>query len=81
MSKVYGDRLTATTWEGLMIQHPAARLMALVREQQSMSLDELLVHFPELTRNQVLSLVDALSRYELIRLQRRGFQYKLLPPL
>ena len=62
-----------------MIQHPATKLLFLVQERQCILLEELLVYFPELTWNQVFSLVDTLNRYELIRLQRRGFEYELHP--
>jgi hypothetical protein len=60
-----------------MAQQPATKLLALVQEQQCILLEELPVHFPELTWNQVFSLVDELSRRALICLRRRGFEYEL----
>lgn len=60
-----------------MIQHPASRLLAIVQARRCILLEELLTHFPELTWTQVFSLVDSLSRHELIRLRRRGFEYEL----
>ena len=60
-----------------MTQQPATKLLALVHERQCISLEELLVHFPELTWNQVFALVDDLSRRALICLRRRGFEYEL----
>lgn len=60
-----------------MTQQPATKLLALVQERQCIPLEELPVYFPELTWNQVFSLVDKLSRHALICLQRRGFEYEL----
>jgi hypothetical protein len=60
-----------------MTQQPATKLLALVQERQCISLEELLAYFPELTWNQVFSLVDELSRHALICLRRRGFEYEL----
>lgn len=60
-----------------MIQQPARKLLTIVQERQRISLEELLDCCPELTWNQVFSLVDELSRHALIRLQRRGFDYEL----
>jgi hypothetical protein len=60
-----------------MTQQPATKLLALVQERKCISLEELVVYFPELTWNQVFSLVDELSRHALICLQRRGFEYEL----
>jgi hypothetical protein len=60
-----------------MTRQPTTKLLALVQERQCIRLEELLVHFPELTWNQVFSLVDDLSRHALICLQRRGFEYEL----
>ncbi len=64
-----------------MIHHPAIKLLVLAHERQCIPLEELLADFPELTWNQVFSIVDTLSRHELIRLQRGGFDYELLPSL
>jgi Golgi nucleoside diphosphatase len=63
-----------------MTLQPATKLLALVQERRCILLEELLVCFPELTWNQVFSLVDELSRQALIRLQRRGFVYELRTP-
>lgn len=60
-----------------MTQLLAAKLVALVQERQCILLEELLVCFPELTWNQVFSLVDELSRRAVIGLRRRGFEYEL----
>jgi len=60
-----------------MMPKPAMKLLAIVQERQCILLDELLTCCPELTSNQVLFLVDELSRHALIRLQRRGFEYEL----
>lgn len=60
-----------------MTRQPATKLLALVQERQCIRLEELLVYFPELTWNQMFSLVDDLSRHTLICLQRRGFEYEL----
>jgi hypothetical protein len=60
-----------------MTQQPATKLLALVQERKCISLEELVVYFPELTWNQVFSLVDELSRQALVCLQRRGFEYEL----
>jgi hypothetical protein len=60
-----------------MTQQSATKLLALVQERKCISLEELVVYFPELTWNQVFSLVDELSRHALICLQRRGFEYEL----
>lgn len=60
-----------------MIQQSATKLLAIVQERQSISLEELPRCFPELTWNQVFSLVDELSRHALICLQRRGCEYEL----
>jgi len=60
-----------------MNQQPAKKLLAIVHERKCIPLEELLLHFPELTWNQVFSLVDDLSRRALICLRRRGFEYEL----
>jgi Golgi nucleoside diphosphatase len=60
-----------------MTQQSTTKLLALVQERQCIQLEELLACFPELTWNQVFSLVDELSRQALICLQRRGFEYEL----
>jgi Golgi nucleoside diphosphatase len=60
-----------------MMPQPATKLLAIVQERQCIPLEELLVCCPELTWNQVFSLVDELSRHALICLQRRGFEYEL----
>jgi len=61
----------------MMIQQASATLLTIVRERQRIGLEELLSYVPELTWNQVFSLVDELSRRELIHLHRRGFDYEL----
>jgi hypothetical protein len=60
-----------------MTQQPSTKLLAIVQERQCIPLEELPACFPELTWNQVFSLVDELSRQTLICLQRRGFEYEL----
>jgi hypothetical protein len=60
-----------------MTQHASTRLLAIVRERRQIKLEELLSYLPEFTWNQVFTLVDELSRRNLIRLQRRGFEYEL----
>ena len=60
-----------------MTQQAATKLLAIVQERQCIPLEELLLCFPELTWNQVFSLVDELSRQASICLQRRGFAYEL----
>jgi hypothetical protein len=63
--------------EGAMTQQASAKLLAIIQERRQIRLEELLVSLPEFTWNQVFSLVDELSRRELIFLQRRGFDYEL----
>ncbi|CUS31386.1 hypothetical protein [Candidatus Nitrospira nitrificans] len=67
-----------------MTRHAAAKLLAIVQERRQIQLEELLSSLPELTWNQVFSLVDELSRRDVIHVQRRGFDYELrvasLPP-
>lgn len=63
-----------------MTQQPSTKLLAIVQERQCIPLEELPACFPELTWNQVFSLVDELSRQTLICLQRRGFEYELRAP-
>lgn len=60
-----------------MTQQAAAKLLAIVQERRQIQLEELLSYLPEFTWNQVFSLVDELSRRELISLRRRGFEYEL----
>jgi hypothetical protein len=60
-----------------MTQHASTRLLAIVRERRQIKLEELLSYLPEFTWNQVFTLVEELSRRNLIRLQRRGFEYEL----
>jgi len=60
-----------------MTQQATAKLLAIVQERRQIRLEELLSYLPEFTWNQVFSLVDELSRRELICLQRRGFEYEL----
>jgi len=60
-----------------MTQLAATKLLAIVQERQCILFEELLTCFPELTWNQVFSLVDELSRQALICLRRRGFEYEL----
>lgn len=60
-----------------MDQQPANKLLAIVQARQCIPLEELPAYFPELTWNQVFSLVDEMSRRALICLRRRGFDYEL----
>lgn len=60
-----------------MTQQDSAKLLAIVQERRQMRLEDLLASLPEFTWNQVFSLVDELSRRELICLRRRGFDYEL----
>ncbi len=60
-----------------MTQNPVTQLLAFIQARQCIPLEELLASFPELTWNQVFSIVDELSRRALISLQRRGFDYEL----
>ncbi len=60
-----------------MVQSPATKLLTIVQERQRIPLEELLTCCPELTWNQVFSLVDDLSRHALIGLHRRGMDYEL----
>lgn len=60
-----------------MTQSPTTKLLAIGHERQRIPLEELLIHCPELTWNQVFSLVDDLSRHELIGLHRLGADYEL----
>ena len=60
-----------------MTQQATAKLLALVRERGRIPLEDLVARLPELTWNQVFSLVDELSRRQLISLRRRGFEYEL----
>lgn len=63
-----------------MTYQPATKLLAIVQERRCIRLEELLACCPELTWNQVFSLVDELSRRELICLRRQGFGYELRVP-
>lgn len=63
-----------------MTQQAAVKLLAIVHEQRQIQLEELLSYLPEFTWNQVFSLVDELSRQELICLRRQGFEYQLCAP-
>lgn len=60
-----------------MTQQASAKLLAIIQDRRQIRLEELLASLPELTWNQVFSLVDELSRRELICLRRRGFDYEL----
>ncbi|HRI36995.1 MAG TPA: hypothetical protein PLO50_00400 [Nitrospira sp.] len=60
-----------------MTQSPATTLLAIVHERRRILLEELLTYCPELTWNQVFSLVDDRSRHALIGLHRRGADYEL----
>ncbi|HMS83661.1 MAG TPA: hypothetical protein PKD12_08425 [Nitrospira sp.] len=60
-----------------MAQSAATKLLAIVRDRQRIPLEELVACCPELTWNQVFSLVDDLSRHALIGLHRRGIDYEL----
>lgn len=60
-----------------MTQSPAAKLLSIIQERRRIPLEELLTYCPELTWNQVFSLVDDLSRHALIGLHRRGVDYEL----
>lgn len=61
-----------------MTQQATAKLLTLVHEHGRIPLEELVARLPELTWNQVFSMVDELSRRRLISLRRRGFEYELL---
>jgi hypothetical protein len=63
-----------------MTQQAAVKLLAIVHERRQIHLEELLSYLPEFTWNQVFSLVDELSRQELICLRRQGFEYQLRVP-
>ncbi|MDK2743939.1 MAG: hypothetical protein H8K03_03575 [Nitrospira sp.] len=54
-----------------------AKILIIVQEQRHILLEQLLSRLPELTWNQVFTIVDELSRRDLIRLRRRGFEYEL----
>ncbi|MBS0153650.1 MAG: hypothetical protein JSS38_03590 [Nitrospira sp.] len=60
-----------------MVHSPAIKLLTILRERQRIPLEELVTCCPELTWNQVFSLVDDLSRHALIGLHRRGVDYEL----
>ncbi|HMS83524.1 MAG TPA: hypothetical protein PKD12_07730 [Nitrospira sp.] len=60
-----------------MTRQASSTVLRILEERQQIQLEELLSCLPELTWNQVFSLVDELSRRELIRLHRRGFEYEL----
>lgn len=60
-----------------MTQQTTAKLLTLVREHGRIPMEDLVARLPELTWNQVFSLVDELSRRRLISLRRRGFEYEL----
>ncbi len=60
-----------------MTQQASAKLLAIVQDGRHNRLEELLSYLPEFTWNQVFSVVDELSRQELICLRRRGFDYEL----
>lgn len=60
-----------------MTESPATKLLAIIHERQRIPLEEVLASCPELTWNQVFSLVDDLSRHALIGLHRRGVDYEL----
>ncbi len=60
-----------------MTPQASAKLLAIVQERRQIPLEELLSSLPECTWNQVFSLVDELSRRDLICLRRQGFDYEL----
>ena len=60
-----------------MTQQARAKLLSIVHDHQHIALEELVNRLPELTWNQVFSMVDELSRRQLISLRRRGFDYEL----
>ena len=60
-----------------MIESPATKLLTIVQERKRIPLEELLNCCPELTWNQVFSLVDDLSRHAFIGLHPRGVDYEL----
>ncbi len=60
-----------------MTQQAKAKLLAIVHKHRHIALEELVNSLPELTWNQVFSMVDELSRRRLISLRRRGFDYEL----
>ncbi len=55
-----------------------AKILAVVEEHRHILLEPLLARLPELTWNQVFTIVDSLSRRGLLCLWRRGFEYELL---
>jgi len=63
-----------------MTRQAAVKLLAIVHERRQIPLEELISYLPEFTWNQVFSLVDELSRRELICLRRQGFVYELRVP-
>lgn len=60
-----------------MTQQATAKLLTLVHEHGRIPMEDLVARLPELTWNQVFSMVDELSRRRLISLHRRGFDYEL----
>jgi len=60
-----------------MTQQATAKLLSIVYDHQHIAMEELVNRLPELTWNQVFSMVDELSRRQLISLHRRGFDYEL----
>lgn len=60
-----------------MMRQAEAKILAVVQERRYILLEQLLASLPELTWNQVFTIVDELSRRGLICLRRRGFEYEL----
>jgi hypothetical protein len=54
-----------------------AKILAVVQERHNILLEQLLASLPELTWNQVFTIVDELSRRGLICLRRHRFEYEL----
>jgi hypothetical protein len=61
----------------MILTQAEAKVLAVVQERRCLLLEQLLRSLPELTWNQTFSIVDGLSRRELISLRRRGFEYEL----
>jgi hypothetical protein len=60
--------------------HTEGKILAIVHEQGSIAMEQLLSCLPESTWNQVFTSVDELSRRGAICLRRRGFDYELWAP-
>ena len=62
----------------LMMDQTEAKILAVLEEHRHILLESLLARLPELTWNQVFTIVDSLSRRGRLCLRRRGFKYELL---